>query len=537
MRLNKEALDGASQKYISDIAKLAFPRKGSLALTILLSVVLSATYVAVYWMDGTTKAECFWILWGLAVVIFVILGIIASLIARFQIESREVSASKKYWTLCFIALMVSYGITLAMNFPGTLSTDSYASIRIALGEEPWSNAHPMFYTALIIPFVQLGSAIGNMTVGVFLFSFVQMTTVAAVCAYACLWLKRRGIPDVAVLAVLAFFALNPVIAKYATTMWKDIPFALCMLLACLQLFDIALSKGEALKSLKTCLKLGVTVLLICLLRNNGIYAMALAALCMAIVWRHYIKGVLSVFAAIALAYVITGPFYSSLGIEPSPFRESVGIPIQQLSATVAYGGDVTDEQLETISNLVDPDAMKEFYSPYSSNPVKYHESFDNEWLNTHQSEFMGLWLEVGMQNPVTYLQAWMRATQGYWNMETHDWVVSKGGTNLLYDTTGLEVFNGNPTTQFTDLRSSSPVSLLFNMGFALWATVLIALVRWSHRQYDMIIPLVAYIGLWGTMLIAAPYYCEFRYMFPLHLALPVILATAFLKPRIRPNND
>lgn len=529
MRIQPAPLDAPSRDFVSRVARTVYPRKGALAAMIALSLVLSASYVAVYWMDGTTKAECFWVFWGLAGVMFVLLSFLAYEMKARQIEGGRQDVSKKHWLFCFGVLFVSYAVTLAANFPGTLSTDSYASIEIALGNAPLSNAHPLFYTALVTPFAQLGEASGNMDLGVFLFSLVQMTAFAAICSYACFWLKKRSLPDIAVLAALAFFAFNPVVAKYASTMWKDIPFALCMLLALLQLLDIALSKGEALESRKTRLKLAAIVLLVCLLRNNGIYAMALLAVFMAFVWHRHVKGIASVFTAIIVAYVITGPVYGLLDVEPSPFRESVGIPIQQISAVVAQDGDVTEDQLETLSELVDPEAVREFYDPTSSNPVKYHESFDNDWLNTHQSEFLKLWADVGMQNPVAYLQAWMRATQGYWNMETHAWVVSEGGRNLLYEATGLALLNGSPTTQFTELRSSSPVSLLFNMGFALWATVLIALTRWIGKQRDLCIPLIMYIGLWGTMLIAAPYYAEFRYMFPLHLALPVVLATAFLK--------
>lgn len=529
MRIRLASLDDPSRTVISTIAKTVFPSKRSVAGAAALSAAISASYVAVYWMDGTAKAECFWVFWGLLGVVFALISFVAHETQAHQIEETKRSVSKKRRGFYFGVLFFSYAITLAANFPGTLSTDSYASLEIALGNAPLSNAHPLFYTALVTPFALLGEASGNMDLGVFLFSLTQMTACAAACSHACIWLKKHSLPDIAALATLAFFALDPVIAKYASTMWKDIPFALCMLLAFLQLLDIALSKGEALEERKVRIKLAATVLLVCLLRNNGIYAMAFLAAFMAITWRRHVKGILSVISAILLAYAITGPVYNLLGVEPSPFRESVGIPIQQISAVVAQGGTVTKNQLETLSDLVDPEAVKKSYDPTSSNPVKYHESFDDEWLNTHQSDFLKLWFDIGLQNPITYLQAWMRATQGYWNMETHAWVVSEGGRNLLYEATGIPLLNGDHATQFTKLRSSSPVSPLFNMGFALWTTAFVILMRWNCKQKDLAIPLTMYIGLWATMLIAAPYYAEFRYMFPLHLALPIVVASAFLK--------
>lgn len=501
---------------------------------------ISASYVLVYWSEGQTSAECFWTFVGFSAILFCLFAIVFAWLASHQspVPLAESTAkrtalnfasttNKKLWLACFLVLFASYFATLLLSFPGTFSTDSYASISILQGELPWSNAHPVFYTLLIGPFVALGNAVGNMTVGLFAFSLVQLTLMAAVCSYACAWLRKMGMPLLAVFAALAFFAFNPVIARYATTMWKDVPFAMTMLLAILQLFEIALTKGAAIQSPRACIKLALLTLLTCLLRNNGIYAMAAGVVVLIAVWRKAWKWFMPMVGAIVLAQLISGPFYTSLGIEPSPFRESVGIPIQQISAVVAEGGEMTEEQLEVFSQLVDPEAVAEVYAPYSSNFVKYHESFSDEWLNAHKKEFLQLYFEVGLKNPAIYTRAWIGATQGYWNMETHSWVVSEAGRNLGYEATGLEILNGDSETNYDELRKSSFLSPLFNMGFAAWVMIALCAFRWIKGDRKLITAYIPLIALWGTMLIAAPFYCEFRYQFPIHLLLPVIFASAF----------
>lgn len=501
---------------------------------------ISASYVLVYWSEGQTSAECFWTFVGFSAILFCLFAIVFAWLASHQspVPLAESTAkrtalnfasatNKKLWLACFLVLFASYFATLLLSFPGTFSTDSYASISILQGELPWSNAHPVFYTLLIGPFVALGNAVGNMTVGLFAFSLVQLTLMAAVCSYACAWLRKMGMPLLVVFAALAFFAFNPVIARYATTMWKDVPFAMTMLLAILQLFEIALTKGAAIQSPRACIKLALLTLLTCLLRNNGIYAMAAGVVVLIAVWRKAWKWFMPMVGAIVLAQLISGPFYTSLGIEPSPFRESVGIPIQQISAVVAEGGKMTEEQLEVFSQLVDPEAVAEVYAPYSSNFVKYHESFSDEWLNAHKKEFLQLYFEVGLKNPAIYTRAWIGATQGYWNMETHSWVVSEAGRNLAYEATGLEILNGDSETNYDELRKSSFLSPLFNMGFAAWVMIALCAFRWIKGDRKLITAYIPLIALWGTMLIAAPFYCEFRYQFPIHLLLPVIFASAF----------
>ena len=533
-------LDVRSRQFLANIQEKAFPTRGSIAIITLLSMSISASYVLVYWSEGQTSAECFWTFVGFSAILFCLFAIVFAWLASHQspVPLAESTAkrtalnfasttNKKLWLACFLVLFASYFATLLLSFPGTFSTDSYASISILQGELPWSNAHPVFYTLLIGPFVALGNAVGNMTVGLFAFSLVQLTLMAAVCSYACAWLRKMGMPLLAVFAALAFFAFNPVIARYATTMWKDVPFAMTMLLAILQLFEIALTKGAAIQSPRACIKLALLTLLTCLLRNNGIYAMAASVVVLIAVWRKAWKWFMPMVGAIVLAQLISGPFYTSLGIEPSPFRESVGIPIQQISAVVAEGGKMTEEQLEVFSQLVDPEAVAEVYAPYSSNFVKYHESFSDEWLNAHKKEFLQLYFEVGLKNPAIYTRAWIGATQGYWNMETHSWVVSEAGRNLAYEATGLEILNGDSETNYDELRKSSFLSPLFNMGFAAWVMIALCAFRWIKGDRKLITAYIPLIALWGTMLIAAPFYCEFRYQFPIHLLLPVIFASAF----------
>lgn len=533
-------LDVRSRQFLANIQEKAFPTRGSIAIITLLSMSISASYVLVYWSEGQTSAECFWTFVGFSAILFCLFAIVFAWLASHQSPvplakstakrtalNFASTTNKKLWLACFLVLFASYFATLLLSFPGTFSTDSYASISILQGELPWSNAHPVFYTLLIGPFVALGNAVGNMTVGLFAFSLVQLTLMAAVCSYACAWLRKMGMPLLAVFAALAFFAFNPVIARYATTMWKDVPFAMTMLLAILQLFEIALTKGAAIQSPRACIKLALLTLLTCLLRNNGIYAMAAGVVVLIAVWRKAWKWFMPMVGAIVLAQLISGPFYTSLGIEPSPFRESVGIPIQQISAVVAEGGKMTEEQLEVFSQLVDPKAVAEVYVPYSSNFVKYHESFSDEWLNAHKKEFLQLYFEVGLKNPAIYTRAWIGATQGYWNMETHSWVVSEAGRNLAYEATGLEILNGDSETNYDELRKSSFLSPLFNMGFAAWVMIALCAFRWIKGDRKLITAYIPLIALWGTMLIAAPFYCEFRYQFPIHLLLPVIFASAF----------
>lgn len=531
-------LDNRSKRFLSSLKQTVFSKPSHVVVAIALAFCLSASQVLGLWLDGETFSMCFWAFWGLSFLIFVIISLAAHLVISFQYEANgeHPSVSRKAWGIVFAVLLTSFTITFLLNFPGTYSNDSLDSINIALGNAPLTNAHPVLYTAFVTAFVQVGVALDNLVAGLVLYCIVQMILCASVLSYACCWLKKMGAPNLAVLASIAFFAWNPIIARYSFTMWKDIPFSLCVVLVVLLLLELALTQTRFLTSKRRCFALALLVLVSCLLRNNALYAMALTVLCLAIAYRHHLKPLLPTIIAVPVAFAITGPLYTAVGIEPSPFRESVGIPIQQIAATFADGGSVDSDEEALLSNLMDLDAMAENYTPESSNPVKYHESFNDEWLNTHKGEFLATWMAIGMKNPKIYLRAWLWETRGYWDIQTQDYIVvgptgfDDDGRNLIYEATGFPLAQGESSSQYFNLRKATIASPLFSLAFSVWFAIGIIVLRLITAQRRAAIPLAPFIGLWLTLLIAAPYYCEFRYLYPLHLVLPIMMVTLFLKP-------
>ena len=69
----------------------------------------------------------------------------------------------------------------------------------------------------------------------------------------------------------------------------------------------------------------------------------------------------------------------------------------------------------------------------------------------------------------------------------------------------------------------------YNIAFAVWAVLFMGVTLLLRRQYSKILPLLPLVLLWGTMLIATPTFCEFRYMYSFHLSLPVLVVYLFLR--------
>lgn len=114
-------------------------------------------------------------------------------------------------------------------YPGCVTPDSAASIDQALGTA-WENTHPVLFTLLVTPFMRFGSAVGNLTLGVALFSLFQMLLLAGILAYGLTWLRRKRIRKVGICFVGLYFIVSQVFPLYAISMWKDVLFGAVVLL-------------------------------------------------------------------------------------------------------------------------------------------------------------------------------------------------------------------------------------------------------------------------------------------------------------------
>lgn len=119
-------------------------------------------------------------------------------------------------------------------YPGSLTVDSMYVLGQAVSGFTLSDWHPFTYTLLVRLFVNIGLLLGDITAGVALFTVVQMLFMAATLSYGVMWLAKKRVHRVVLVIVAAYFALSPVFAVMALTMWKDVPFAaLCCCIVCI----------------------------------------------------------------------------------------------------------------------------------------------------------------------------------------------------------------------------------------------------------------------------------------------------------------
>lgn len=461
-------------------------------------------------------------------------------VARKDFVIRPRKTGIGFYFIIFAVIVVAWLPYYFIYYPGLLSPDSFSHINQVLGITELSNHHPVAYTMLVKVFIRFGMKVKDITFGVGCFSLFQLLSFAALLSFCICWLRKKGFSTYVLVAATAFFALNPIIAAYAVTMWKDILFGGYMLLLVLFLYDVVDSRGELLKTAKGMLLLSLLILCVAFSRNNGKYIIVVVLAAVVLYAKKNYKRLLPLALSLVIViYGIQGPGYNLLGIRSGNFAESVGIPIQQIGYTLSHDGVVTSEQKNALDKIMPTEKIAEEYIPYSPDFIKFNSSFDNDYLNAHKSEFLKTWAQMLPDNFVKYVKAYLMQTVGYYHIGTTNWVVFAPSeeyeqniqqVDLIESSTGHD-FKPQIRTMTAYLMKAPIVKNLFNISVSFWLTAFLCAVMIVKRRARYIIPLLPLLALWATLMVAAPTFCEFRYMFSFHVCLPVIFLMMFTKTK------
>ncbi len=433
------------------------------------------------------------------------------------------------WLLIFIAYIPYF----LAYYPGNLTPDSMDQISQSLGFKEINNHHPVFHTSIISIPMMIGSAFNNYNLGVAIFSIMQMLFVSGIFAFSVYYMRKKSLPLVIRILTIIFYAIYPIHGLYSITMWKDIPFAVIMLLFTIIMTKMATEKEQFFSRRRNLILTTIVMILVVLFRNNGIYVLFLMfPFAIAFFKKHY-KKIILIFAITFLVYFLwKSVVFRIFNIEDGSIREALSIPLQQIARTVRDHEDIlTDKEKDEISKFFIEDNIGELYSSRLSDPVK--SNFDDEYFKENKMDFIKLWIGIFFKHPLTYVESFLCNSYGYWYPEASNWIVAKGissayvvdgiYTDRIIDTELLKVFDF-----YIERRDIPILSMFCSIGFAFWL-MLISLTYCIYiKRYNLIIVFIPMLALWLTNL-ASPVFCEFRYIYSLFTSLPILLTVYMVK--------
>jgi len=437
------------------------------------------------------------------------------------------------WLFAFLVLLLCWAPVWLAFYPGTFRYDADTQFYSYM-DGMLTTHHPLLHTLLMSWLLDWGNTLDSLTLGVAMYDSLQLTLTAAILAYACVWLRRRGAPTALRVAVLALFALLPLYPLWAFSATKDVLFGGFVLLLCLQMVDLWRDGAVWFRSPVRVGLFALTAVLMMLLRNNGVYAFCLALPFAVLIAKGRRARTALLFAVCVALYLGANQLLiTACDAEGGSAVEMLSIPLQQ-TMRAATRGTVSEDDREKLSELFweyDGD-WADLYTPLCADNVKWN--LDEDVLSADPGGYLALWARVGRQNPKLYLEAFLEQNLPYfypgakmeynivlgqlpmdlYTLEEHSLLPGLKPFYQAYDKT-LTVF-GLPGTQF-----------LSDNAVMVWLTLLLTGFALYRKQRGTVIAALFLLAIWCTCLMGP--IAVMRYLLGFFYTTPVLLAAAFAR--------
>ena len=327
-----------------------------------------------------------------------------------------VFGKRRDFLFVLLLLLVSWLPYLLSFAPGSVLDDSLASITPWTNGTPLTNNHPVVYSLLVGGFVYLSKILPlSLNAAVFLYSLVQSVCLAGTLAAMFYRLQRAGARRCVLAAGVAYAMIVPYFPAYAMILWKDPLYSCALLWLSMLLFD-AVRKEGGLPDRAWQVKWFLALLCTAFLRNNGAFCllfMAAALLLSGQRKQFFCTACMTVIVAL-LFFTVQHTVYPLCHIADTEYTEKIGIPLQQLAATVAYKGKMGEEERAFLFKIMPEQEWKERYAPCLADKIKWTDGANMEYISQNKRSFWKVWGNLLLKNPAIYLRAYGMDTFGFW---------------------------------------------------------------------------------------------------------------------------
>lgn len=480
-------------------------------------------------------------------IIAIILKKLPEIVEKWNKENKEYkcfTANKKSLWIIFGIFLISYIPFFLYYYPGSFQYDAINALDQIVGNIPYKDHQPIIYTVFLGLFWNLGKVLFNDgNIGIALCTMVQMISTALVLSYLIYYMAKKNVPTKYRIITLIFLLINPIIPMYTVRIEKSIYFALLLILVTIQIIEMMTNKDEYLKKKIHYVTLPIEILIMSLLRNNGIYITIFLFIILLILNRKYWKNILLLLLTpIIIFYIIKGPIWNVLNIIPEDAREALSIPAQQFARIIKYERDSLSDgeynEIHKYLNMTDEE-ITEKYVPTLSDNIKANineEAFKNDKIG-----LIKLYFKLALKYPGQTISSFLINNYGYYapnsvmvsgvymfNEESE--IALNSFKSEIKDLTNEKKWNNKIIESLNKhmVNRDIPIISIFvdKVGFYFWIIlfgITYLIYRKNYRLIRVYIPLVL---LWLTTIIGP--LVELRYVYTfIILVIPLIGITLF----------
>ncbi len=514
---------------------------------VLFGVALSAALVLGYQLEKKDHIELsgflgFAVFAILAAGVTVLCGIVRNAMPVRVIKGLEKGYTKKEYLIIWGLMSLADLIVLLGVYPGFFVYDAQTEVTEVLSRS-FSTHHPLLHVLLLGGSVALFHKLtGSYNIGIFIYIICQMLFMTWVFTYILNYMKKRGAGKIFLRISGLFFGVFPTIVMYTLCSSKDGLFAAFLVLTVILILEWEDETKPARKNKKRN-QIIISAVLMMLFRHNGFYAYLVFAVFILLVGIrskesvHVKRGRLCfLFVPLVLYLFISNALAGILSAESGEHQEMLTVPLQQLSRVYNYNPEAFSyEQKATLEKYISKEGLSH-YTPRISDILKSY--FDNEKYEEDSGSFWKLWVDIGLDNPMSYVNAWFLTSYGYWYPGA---VINVYRGNTVFTFTyedssyfGYEVELPGERHSFIPIidefyrklsiekfQQNIPViSLLFAPAFYFWCGLYLVLLSIERKTFK-VYPFALIALVWLTVLLGPTYLV--RYVIYLWYIIPVLL--------------
>lgn len=506
---------------------------------IVVAVLLSWSTILGCILRGNVQLNTGRLLWSLTIALIItpLMTVIIHFFIYYLIQLNNIKTSckklsnKKRFFITIAILLLCWLPFFLAYYPGIFAYDVGNQMRqVTTGN--YHTKHPILHTLLIQFFYCLGKKIHSYTFGIALYSIFQMILLAAIISYTYMEMYRMNIGKIIRYSTFFYYALFPVHAMLSISVTKDVIFS-GLVLFFLVLFYKEIKKD---KHDKKCIILLIITVLMCLFRNNAIYAFVLTSVFNVLYAikdkkkRKYIFGFSSI--VIIMYFIANFCLIKVMDADKGSIRESLAVPIQQISRTYNYYADELDSDEKNEIEELFPSV--EAYNPILADPVK---STAN--VRENETRIIKLWAHLLVKYPFTYIEAFLYNSFGNWFIDdtSNAYVYdnpgeSRRGYLISFCNTeyGVEHVSYLPKLEeicerlfsYNEYQDIPVLRIIFAPALYFWMIVIITVKAWQKRLNSVVF-CACFLLAYHFTIMCGPC-CLVRYMYPIMISMPFVLS-------------
>lgn len=410
-----------------------------------------------------------------------------------------------------------------------------------ISEDMYINKHHSVLHTLVLGFIyKTGWNIHSFNFGALIYTILQLTLVITIFVFMIKYMRKIKINKYIVAFSVLFIGLNPTIITFAVCAIKDTPSALFNLLYVIFLLQIVRNYDSVFKNKKRLIVLIITIMMMLLLRNNGIYTFLLSFPCLFILYRKKWKKIILVLLIPLLMFRLYDKvLLPSFDISDGSIRETLSVPLMQLSRVVHYKPDVfNDKDKEKINKVFNFYAMQTVYDPDIADPVK--KTFNKDATTEDLMGFFSVWFKYLKKYPGMYIASFLNSTYGYFYPEKNIDAL----TLYRYNLDESAFFNLSNFYTFDSLREiyNKLLFVYYKVPFFMnsvaaydWFLMFSCLYVILKKKFKYLIPLMPLVATLMSCFLS-PVNGSFRYIMPIIFSVPIILSIDYMVYRDSKND-